>query len=156
MKFKTVVLGGGLLLLTTIGLLGWMKKNKRTEASPAEEISFLETKKIEAPPSFLTQPITTAKETSVPSVDLIGALFDPAGLKLPIVETVSYSSKAPWLKGRPAWIADYASYYHTSRHFIARSLNGKEDYFTQNVTNGDRFNVFKNDKNFEFYLVIDA
>lgn len=156
MKFKTVVLGGGLLLFTTIGLLGWMKKQKRVEKTPLEEMTFLETKKVEAPPSFINQPITLAHENAPPEVDLMGSLFDPAGHKLPIVETISYSSKAPWLKGRPAWIADYASYHHTSRHFIARSLNGKEDYFTQNVANGDRFNVFRNDKNFEFYLVIDT
>ena len=75
-------------------------------------------------------------------VDQIDRLFtfDPS-LRLPIVETVSFTSRVPWLKGRPAWVADYASYYETSRHFIARSLNQKSDYFSQKVGPGDKFNT---------------
>jgi len=65
------------------------------------------------------------------------------GSKNPAVETVSYSSRVPWIQGRPAWLADYASYYQTTRHFIARSLNHKSDYFSQKVAPGDRFNVLK-------------
>jgi hypothetical protein len=59
------------------------------------------------------------------------------------------------LKDRPAWIADYANHYETSRHFIARSLNRKIDYFTQKISPGDRFNVFRKDKNIQFHLLID-
>ena len=62
----------------------------------------------------------------------------------------------PWLKGRPAWIADYAAYYNTSRHFIARSLNGKPDYFSQKVSQGSSFNVFRKDKNIQFFLLVDV
>ena len=71
--------------------------------------------------------------------------------KFPIVETITYTSRVPWLKGRPAWIADYASFHQTSRHFIARSLNGKEDYETQKVSPGDTFNVIKKDKSIVFF-----
>ncbi len=88
-------------------------------------------------------------------IDRVWQLFTTTKDKLPIVETISYSSRAPWIKGRPAWIADYASHYMTSRHFIARSLNGKVDYFTQKVAPGDRFNVLRTDKNINFYLLVD-
>lgn len=88
-------------------------------------------------------------------VDRIWQLFTTGKDKLPIVETVTYSSRTSWIKGRPAWIADYASHFMTSRHFIARSLNGKTDYFTQKVSPGDRFNVLRSDKNINFYLLVD-
>ncbi len=91
----------------------------------------------------------------LPQIDRISQLFTKGANKLPIVETLTYSSQVPWLKGKPAWIADYASYYGTSRHFIARSLNGKPDYFTQKVSAGSRFNVFRKDRNFQFYLLVD-
>lgn len=91
----------------------------------------------------------------VPEVDRVRQLFALDSSRLPIVETVSFTSRVPWLKGRPAWIADYASHYETSRHFIARSLNKKIDYFTQKVSPGDKFNVFKKDKNIQFHLLID-
>ena len=82
-----------------------------------------------------TQPIkptparhdNTIKDT-FPEADRMAQLFRTKGEKLPIVETVSYTSRVDWLKGRPAWIADYAAHFATSRHFIARSLNGKADY----------------------------
>ena len=90
-----------------------------------------------------------------PRIDRIHELFTLGINKLPIVETVTYTPRVNWLEGRAAWIADYASYFNTSRHFIARSLNGKTDYYTQKVSHGDRFNVFKRDKNFEFYLLVD-
>ncbi|HPE84873.1 MAG: L,D-transpeptidase [Chlamydiia bacterium] len=90
-----------------------------------------------------------------PRVDRIHELFTLGINKLPIVETVTYTPRVSWLEGRAAWIADYASYFKTSRHFIARSLNGKPDYYTQKISHGDRFNVFNKNKNFEFYLLVD-
>jgi lipoprotein-anchoring transpeptidase ErfK/SrfK len=48
------------------------------------------------------------------------------------------------------------NHFSTSRHFIARSLNGKADYFTQKVSPGSKFNVFRKDKNFQFYLLVDV
>ncbi len=91
----------------------------------------------------------------LPSIDRIFELFTTGPLKLPIVQTVTYSSQVSWLKGRAAWVADYAAHYHTSRHFIARSLNGRPDYFSQVVQEGSRFNVFVPDKQIEFYLVVN-
>lgn len=100
------------------------------------------------------QPSLT-KEVSLPEANRIAELFNRDGPKLPIVETITYKSRVSWLKGRPAWLSDYASYYQTSRHFIARSLHGKSDYFKQDLAEGDKFNVLKKDKKIEFYLVAD-
>jgi hypothetical protein len=92
----------------------------------------------------------------LPEADRIEELFNKQAPRLEIVETVTYKSHVPWQKGRPAWLSDYASHYNTSKHFIARSLNGKADYWKQEVKEGDRFNVFRNDKNFHFHLVVDS
>ncbi len=88
-------------------------------------------------------------------VNRIEELFNKGEPKLPIVQTISYKSRTTWQKGRPAWLADYASHFETSRHFIARSLNGKPEYFKQTVSEGDRFNVFREDKKISFYLLAD-
>jgi lipoprotein-anchoring transpeptidase ErfK/SrfK len=99
---------------------------------------------------------STTFALKIPSIDRVKDLFDTGPSKLSsIVETVTYKSKVPWIQGRPAWIADWASHYSTSRHFIARSLNGKPDYFTQDVSDGDQFNVLRKDINLSFYLIVD-
>lgn len=95
-------------------------------------------------------------DQNLPEANRIEELFNKGDPKLPFVETIVYKSRTPWQKGRPAWLSDYASYYGTSRHFIARSLNGKQDYFKQDLADGDRFNVFKKDKNISFHLLIDT
>jgi hypothetical protein len=102
----------------------------------------------------LQEPVAASLE-NLPEADRIERLFALDSSKLSIVETISYTSRAPWMKGRPAWIADYASHFGTSRHFIARSLNRKTDYMTQKIAPGDRFNVFKKDRNIQFHLLID-
>jgi lipoprotein-anchoring transpeptidase ErfK/SrfK len=99
--------------------------------------------------------ITAQPSQDLSQIDRIPQLFTTGPTKLPIVETITYSSQVPWLKGRPAWVGDYATYFSTSRHFIARSLNGKADYFTQKVSPGSKFNVFRKDRNFQFYLLVD-
>lgn len=91
----------------------------------------------------------------LPAADRVAELFNKKEPKFPIVDTVTYRSRVSWLKGRPAWLSDYASYYSTSRHFIARSLNGKPDYFKQDVAEGDRFNVLRKEKSIQFYLLVD-
>lgn len=92
----------------------------------------------------------------LPDANRIEEFFNKTGDKLPIVETITYKSHVPWQKGRPAWLSDYAAHYNTSRHFIARSLNGKPDYLKQELAEGDKFNVLRQDKNFEFYLLVDT
>lgn len=88
-------------------------------------------------------------------IDRITELFSTGPNKLPIVETITYKPNVDWLEGKSAWIADYATHYATSRHFIARSLNGKKDYFTQKIATGDKFNVLRTDKKIEFYFLVD-
>lgn len=145
---------GAIALFSIIGIIGWMKKAPKPEPAVVVQEIDLTQERIAPPQPKL--PVPVVKETeSVPEVDRIGSLFSLDSSKLPIVETVSYTSRVPWLKGRPAWIADYASYFETSRHFIARSLNRKPDYLSQKVSPGDRFNVFKKDKNLSFHLLID-
>ncbi len=116
------------------------------------------------PPTPIASSLTEEEAASLkdsdiedfPEADRIHQLFTTGPMKLPIVETITYASSVPWIKGRPAWVADYASHYATSRHFIARSLNGKPDYISQKVSNGSKFNVFKKDKNINFYILIDV
>lgn len=89
-------------------------------------------------------------------VDRVEQLFSKTGPNLPIVETITYKSRVDWLKGRPVWLSDYASHYATSKHFIARSLNGGRDYFKQDIADGNRFNVLRPGKKINFYLLIDT
>lgn len=92
----------------------------------------------------------------LPDGNRIDELFNVADPKLSLVETITYQSKVAWHKGSPAWIGDYASHYQTSKHFIARSLNGKPDYFKQDIADGNRFNIYKPGKEIEFYLLVDV
>lgn len=92
----------------------------------------------------------------LPEANRIEELFNKTEPRLSIVETITYRSHVPWQKGRPAWLSDYASHYATSRHFIARSLNGAPEYLKQDLKEGEQFNVFRQDKNFQFYLVVDT
>lgn len=108
-----------------------------------------------APAPVIIEKVNT-ENRQLPENNRIEQLFQKGDTKLPFVETIVYKSRVPWQKGRPAWVSDYASYYQTSRHFIARSLNGKADYFKQDVSEGDRFNVLKKDYKLEFYLLVDA
>lgn len=168
---------GAVVLFGGIGAMGWMKKTnlnqaKETPAAIVQEIPLSVKPEIAktaplpeksqakpanptAPPQQIAQATNTPSSEGLPEADRIHQLFATDSSKLPIVETLSYTSRVPWLKGRPAWIADYATQYETSRHFIARSLNKKPDYFSQKVGPGDRFNVFAKDKNIQFHLLID-
>ncbi len=133
------------------------------EVSFEEEVRSIDLAKQEVTEN-ITQAISDKEELQLalktneelPTADRIDELFRKVNPKSSIVETITYKSKVDWLKGRPAWISDYAGHYKTSRHFIARSLNGKRDYMKQNVALGDRFNVFKLEKDINFYLVIDT
>ncbi len=117
-------------------------------------------KKKDLAESFATAPtafvIDETHDKELPFADRIDELFRTTDPKLAIVQTLKYKSRVPWLKGRPAWISDYAAHYSTSRHFIARSLNKKADYFKQDISEGDRFNVLNPDKQFSFHLLVDT
>ncbi len=146
---------GSIVIFGLIGGAALVKKKIASHATPETAVQSVPLKEA------VNQPVAEAIRNhpepfvEVPNVDRIWQLFALDSSKLPIVETISYTSRVPWMKDRPAWIADYASHYATSRHFIARSLNRKPDYFTQKASPGDRFNVFKHDQNLQFHLVID-
>lgn len=102
------------------------------------------------------QPSANETKIELPEANRIEELFKRGQSKLKFIETVTYKSHVNWLKGRPAWLSDYASFFETSRHFIARSLNGKSDYFKQEVAEGDRFNVLNKNIKLRFHLLVDA
>jgi L,D-transpeptidase catalytic domain len=106
-------------------------------------------------PEMVPQPAAVAAEVKLPDADRMDEFFNVGLPKLPIVQTVTYSAKVPWKKGQAAWVSDYAAHFGTSRHLIARSLNGERDYDKQVVANGDRFNVFVEDRPVSFHLVVD-
>jgi hypothetical protein len=159
-KAKYLLLGAG-VLFGTIGYMGYLKKKPKEDpiiSTVIQEVAI----PVRAPAPPLKPLVETAPPVALQAssdasleVNRIPQLFTLDSSKLPIVETISYTSRVPWLKGRPAWISDYASHYETSRHFIARSLNKKVDYLSQKVGPGDKFNVFKKDKNLKFHLLID-
>lgn len=175
MSFPKILAGIAFIVFGVIGVIALTKKsNTQPVDQPAIqqqsiEIS-LKNELEDAAPLFLqnsshnetVQPIileiseeSELDEEEAQDVDRIQEFFNKQGLQLPIVQTITYKSHVPWLKGRPAWIADYATHYKTSRHFIARSLNGKVDYEKQNVSDGDKFNVFREGKDFQFHLLVD-
>jgi hypothetical protein len=113
-------------------------------------------KVVDKPAEVPAQVIPPKSSAPLPEADRIEDLFKKGSSPFPFVETITYKSRVPWQKGRPAWLSDYASHYETSRHFIARSLNGKPDYFKQDIAEGDKINVFKKDVDLKFHLVVDA
>ncbi len=100
---------------------------------------------------------TTAASTStdlLPDVDRIDLLFQKNS-PLPICETIRYKARVPWKFGKPAWLIDYATHYNTPVDFIVRSVNGRADYTSKTINDGQEFSVLRNDKEFYFLLVID-
>lgn len=164
MSFPKILFLGSLGLFVVIGVTAVVKKAARQEsvelATGTDGIPVSTSvvkpdvqKVVFVPAKASSEPMREGDD--FPNVDRISQLFSTKDPKLPIVETITYASHVSWLKGRPAWIADYAAHYGTSRHFIARSLNGKPDYFSQKVSSGSKFNVFRKDRNFQFYLLVD-
>jgi hypothetical protein len=149
---------GAVLLFGSIGIAAYVKKGPLPQPSKVRES--VQVVALAPPPAVVTpQPVVEFASPSLQGeeleVDRVPLLFALDSTKLPFVETLSFTSRVPWMKGRHAWISDYASHYATSRHFIARSLNRKPDYLTQKVSPGDRFNVFKLGINLKFHLVLD-
>jgi lipoprotein-anchoring transpeptidase ErfK/SrfK len=165
LRLPKIIFYGAIAIFGLIGIL-YFVKGKQPSSSVVQEIACSEesVKTNEEPKVDLKKSANVNEEnassTIIPAavqeesdqVNLVDKLFT-TDEHLPIVDTVTYSSRVPWLKGRAAWIADYASHFQTSRHFIARSLNKKPDYFTQKVLSGDRFNVIK--KDVTFHLIVD-
>lgn len=177
MSFPKLLVLIALVLFGTIGTVAFFKRGKvkssvvvMNEAAAPVEIALNEETEVvtlEEPqattesttheePARSLMPSSLVLEKPVPEANRIDEFFNKTGPKFPIVETITYKSRVDWQKGRPAWLSDYANQYATSRHFIARSLNGKPDYFKQDIAEGDRFNVLKKDKDINFYLLIDV
>ncbi len=153
MKAPKVIIIGSMALFLGIGATALLKKEKVDSPDSDKGLDRILTQEMAAAEIIPEGP--ALKENPSDSINRIDRLFLTSSYQLPIVETVSYKSMVSWLKGRPAWVTDYASHYKTSRHFIARSLNKKRDYFTQKIANGDRFTVFRQDVNLQFYLLAD-
>lgn len=164
-----MLLIGAVVLFSAIGGLAFSKKKNKSpsnqnvplksepvKVAPLKKNLQVKTPSLEVSDPKPTPSLKSSVGVDIPNIDRIFQLFSTGSSKLPIVETIEYSSSVPWLKGRPAWVADYAVYYSTSKHFIARSLNGVSDYFSQKVMNGSKFNVFKKDKQIEFHLLVDV
>lgn len=148
-------------LFALIGSAAYLKKNKDDNVDPnlladvyVENVDLSEATQMATNPASPSKMGPERHLPATPDVDRTDELFRLVDPQLPIVETITYKARVPWHKGN-AWISDYASHFQTSRHFIARSLNGRPDYFKQDVRNGDRFNVFRSDIDLEFHLVID-
>ncbi|HEX4839321.1 MAG TPA: L,D-transpeptidase [Rhabdochlamydiaceae bacterium] len=158
MAIPRIILVGTVGLFAVIGAAGAVKKIFYSPKTPKAAVVAPATPTAHAIAKAHSEIASTPVKPAPPvsQVDRIQQLFTTGANKLPIVETITYSSQVPWLKGRPAWVGDYAAHFATSRHFIARSLNGKADYFTQKVCPGSKFNVFRKDKNFQFYLLVDV
>ena len=170
MSFPKVLLILAATLFGLIAVAAGIKHSKNSSVSEVESSSDVEgdiamdlpeeeyaPQEIEEELPVLTPvPAPPRPDSPLPEADRIQEFFNKTGPKFPIVLTVTYKSRVPWQKGRPAWLSDYASHSATSRHFIARSLNGKADYFKQDVSEGDRFNVLNPDKKIQFLLLIDT
>lgn len=103
----------------------------------------------------VAEPIQESPVVEHTEIERIEEFFDTNSSRLPIVQSISYSPKVHWQPNRSAWIVDYAKHYKTSTHFIARCLNGHPSYKDKQARTGDRFNVLRIDKPFEFYLNVD-
>ena len=111
--------------------------------------------KVETPKnSPLPRSTSLLIDNSLPDIDRLYQLFVPGPKQFPIVETITYQSQVPWVKGRLAWIEDYSMHYATPLHFIIHSLHGN-NYENHKVMAGSRFNVLKKNKKIEFLLVAD-
>lgn len=135
-----------------------------TQAKPPVEVILNVTTPAPAPaPAEITivsvpENSSTPKKTTeiLPDGNRIEELFNKKSSSLKFIDTITYKSRVEWQKGRPAWLSDYASHYETSRHFMARSLNGKADYFKQDIAEGEKVNVFKKGVKLKFYLLVDT
>ncbi|NGX45448.1 MAG: hypothetical protein K940chlam2_00602 [Chlamydiae bacterium] len=138
-SFPRAIMYGSIALFSAIAAAALIKKNAA-----------------QVPVAFNESASPLKSADGFPHADRMNDLFHSEKSKLPFVERVTYSPSVPWLKGRPAWIADYAAHYATASHFIARSLKGPSNYLSMAVTEGDTFNVLTKDRPLEFYLAVDT
>lgn len=161
MSTRSILLGSlAVVLFFALLVLNWPKKQQKSHPQPVTAVvAPVETSVAieEAPVIEQKRPIPSlSSDEELPGdVNRMAELFCPYPPNLPFVETVSYKPRVGWLEGRPAYLGDYASHFQTSKHFISRSLRGAANYFSETLSSGDRFNVFKEGYPVEFHLVID-
>ncbi len=159
MSLPRIIIIFTIVLFGSIGIAALVKQKKAQTAQANEVVLGTEVREIAPPPpviSAIPEPVKAQKPKLLPEADRIAEFFNRTAPQFPIVQTITYKSRVTWLQGRPAWLSDYSSHFRTSRHFIARSLNGKADYLKQDIAEGDRFNILHPDKNIEFYLLVDV
>jgi len=152
LNFPRVVLTGTIFLFGLIGLAGIVKKATFVGRNGCSK-SHYPSEKIQDEKGDGLTPLV-AIEGKFPRIDRVHELFAKHS-SLPIVKTITYKSNVSWLKGRPAWISDYAARYKTSSHFIARSLAGKAQYDAPAVFEGDQFTLYEEKVQIHFFLVVD-
>ena len=174
MSVRTILIIMIALVFGTISIMALVKKNQKSNNIEIDIASNLQDNAIEIPLEEISiEPdveiidnkvnlqkvsaklIPLSNDADLPEANRIDQLFRTSAPLLPIVETITYSSHVDWLKGRGAYLGDYAAHFHTPQHFISRSLSGQENYFNQTVSNGERFNVFRKDKQVQFHLILD-
>jgi hypothetical protein len=143
-----------LVLFGTIGVLALVKKERATVAPAPSVISAQEVDlALLSSPAGSKDCAPLAREEIAPicseedtvlieheeETDGLSMLFCK-GSNCPIVETVSYKSRVPWKQHRPAWLIDYA--------------HGNCDDVPKSVSEGAQFNVYRNDLEFRFHLVV--
>jgi len=141
-----------LFVFTTLAFLAALFLFDHFKESPPAKQSAKESPAIviqaKAKPAIEQEPSIVKTAEIVPSFDRLDQLFKPDS-SFPFMETLTYKAKVSWLKGRSAWVNDYAHHFQTSRFFIARSLGVEE------AKEGDPFNVFSLDYPFHFHLLLD-
>ena len=130
-----------------------IKKNALTQEISLQDLSY---HKPQEKIALTVDKTNLSNLAALPEKDQIDRLFALDSSKLPVVETIVYTSQVSWLPGRYAWLGDYADHYATSKHFIARSLNCNKDNFNQKIFPGDKFNIFIPTKEIQFHLVVDV
>lgn len=162
---------GSLLIFGSICTLGIAKKwGVWGQSSKIENIELTGSKRDEESSGFheTNKPLLNEKKALQPhrwplscellpqGVDRIEEFFIPGCGELPIVETLRYTPNVSWSPHKSAWLGDYAAHHSTSKHFISRSLaKNRPIYDQQSIAVGDRFNVLKKNRPFEFYLLVD-
>jgi len=76
------------------------------------------------------------------------------GSACPIVKTIRYKSQVPWKARRSAWLIDYAHHYKTPLDFLYRSIHNGQDKVPSSIADGVEFNVYRDDVDFRFHLVV--
>src|ERR1700723_1568526 len=106
MSIPKFLIVAALTIFTLIAVGAFLKgrssKQTKRETPPVEVALDEEVRVIPAP----ERADVPARESAIPEVNRINEFFNKGENKFPIVQTVTYKSRVPWQKGRPAWVSD--------------------------------------------------